>query len=198
MKDRNVLYTILRTIGYPFFMLLFHPKIVGKEKITEEGFIIAGTHTSPMDIFLLFASTRRKLHFFAKIELFKTKFSNWFFRSMGCIPVNRKEKNKDALIEGYKCLNENKIVAIFPEGTVNKTKDLIMPFKFGAVKMALETNKKILPFAIVGKYKVFGKSIKIIFGEPYNLKSQDLEIENEVLMEKVINLIKGEINEKGK
>ena len=198
MKDRNVLYTILRTIGYPFFMLLFHPKMIGKEKITKDGLILAGTHTSVMDIFLLFASTRRKLHFFAKIELFKTKFSNWFFRSMGCIPVNRKEKNKDALIEGYKCLNEEKIVTIFPEGTVNKTKDLIMPFKFGAVKMASETNKKILPFAIVGKYKVFGRGVRIIFGDAYNLKTKNLEIENQILMNKVIELIKGENNEKRK
>ncbi len=198
MKDRNILYTILRTIGYPFFMIFFHPKFIGKENINKEGLIIAGTHTSPMDIFLLFASTRRELHFFAKIELFKTKFTNWFFRSMGCIPVNRKEKNKDALSEGYKYLNENKLVAIFPEGTINKTENLIMPFKFGAVKMAVETNKKILPFAIIGKYKIFGKSVKIVFGEPYNLKSSDLEKENNILMEKVVNLIKGEIHEERK
>lgn len=191
MKEKNILYTTLRTIGYPFFMLLFHPRILGKENLKgNEGLVICGNHKSPLDIFLIFASTRRKLHFFSKIELFNTKFKNSFFRSMGCIPVNRKEKNKNALEEGYKCLNENKLIVIFPEGTTNKTQDIIMPFKFGAVKMASETSKKILPFAIVGKYNVFGKSIKIIFDKPYNLSSDDLEKENQILMDKVIKLIK--------
>jgi len=197
MKDRNILYMTLKIIGYPFFMLIFHPKIVNQKK-PETGFIVCGNHTSPLDILLLIATNRRKLHFFSKIELFSSKFKNKFFRAMGCIPVNRKEKNKDALAEGYKCLEEDKVIAIFPEGTINKTSDIIMPFKYGAVKMALETKKPILPFAIVGKYKVFGRRVKIIYGEPYNLMSDNLEKENEILMQKVIALIKGEINEKGK
>ena len=179
-------------------MLLFHPKIIGSENFTKDGIVVCGTHTSPLDIFLLFASTRRKLHFFAKIELFKGKFKNAFFRSMGCIPVNRKDKNKNALEEGYKCLNEEKVVAIFPEGTINKTNDLIMPFKIGAIKLAFETGKKILPFAIVGKYKIFGRSVKIVFDKPYNLSSNDLEKENEILMNKVIHLIKENSSEKRK
>ncbi len=191
MKEKNILYTTLRTIGYPIFMLLYHPKIIGNKNINKnDGLIICGNHKSELDIFLIFASTRRKLHFFSKIELFNSKFKNKFFRSMGCIPVNRKEKNKDALLEGYKCLREDKLVVIFPEGTRNRTDDIIMPFKFGAVKMASETSKKILPFAIVGNYNIFGKSIKIIFDKPYNLESDDLEKENQILMEKVTRLIK--------
>ncbi len=198
MREKNILYTTVRTIGYPFFMLLYHPKIIGKENIIDEGLVICGNHKSILDIFVLFASTRKKLHFFSKIELFNSKIKNAFFRSMGCIPVNRKEKNKDALEEGYKCLRENKLVVIFPEGTRNRTKDVIMPFKFGAVKMASVTNKKILPFAIVGDYNIFGKSIKLIFGKPYYLKTDNLEIENEVLMKKVVGLIEENSDEKGK
>ena len=190
MKEKNILYMTLRTICYPFFMLLFHPRIIGKENFLDEGLIICGNHTSPFDIFLIIASTRRKLHFFSKIELFNTKFKNAFFRKLGCIPVNRKEKNKEALLEGYKYLNEEKLVVIFPEGTINRTEEIVMPFKFGAIKMASETKKKILPFAIVGKYNIFGKSVKIIFDKPYNLETSDFEKENQKLRNKVIKLIK--------
>ena len=63
-----------------------------------------------------------------------------------------------------------------------------MPFKFGAVKMALETNAKIVPFSITGKYTKNGK-ITICFGEAYNLESDDLVLENERLMKKVTNLL---------
>lgn len=117
----------------------------------------------------------------------------WFFKGMGIIPVDRKNKNPQALQEAIKNLNEKKVIGIFPEGTTNKTNDIIMPFKYGAVKMASETNAYIVPFSITGEYKFFGR-LKITFGEAYKIGT-DLEQENKILMNKVIDLIKGEKDE---
>ncbi len=190
MKDKKIIYNLVKGICYPFFMLLYHPKIVGKEKLNiKEGYILAGNHTAYLDVFLLIAANKRKIHFFTKIELFNTRIKDNFFTSMGCIPVDRKKKNNGSILEGVKVLNEEKVVGIFPEGTYNRTDKIIMPFKYGAVAMAQKTNKAIIPFAIVGKYQIFGKSVKIIFGEPYKLK-EDLETENHKLEQKVISLIK--------
>lgn len=190
MKDKKIIYNLVKGICYPFFMLLYHPKIIGKEKLnTKEGYILAGNHTAYLDVFLLIAVNKRHIHFFTKIELFNTKIKNSFFTSMGCIPVDRKKKNNGSILEGVKVLNEEKVVGIFPEGTYNRTDKIIMPFKYGAVAMAQKTSKAIIPFAIVGKYRIFGKSVKIIFGEPYKLK-EDLETENHKLEQKVISLIK--------
>ena len=190
MKDKKIIYNLVKGICYPFFMLLYHPKIIGKEKLnTKEGYILAGNHTAYLDVFLLIAVNKRHIHFFTKIELFNTKIKNSFFTSMGCIPVDRKKKNNGSILEGVKVLNEEKVVGIFPEGTYNRTDKIIMPFKYGAVAMAQKTSKAIIPFAIVGKYQIFGKSVKIVFGEPYKLK-EDLETENHKLEQKVISLIK--------
>ena len=190
MKDKKIIYNLVKGICYPFFMLLYHPKIIGKEKLnTKEGYILAGNHTAYLDVFLLIAVNKRHIHFFTKIELFNTKIKNSFFTSMGCILVDRKKKNNGSILEGVKVLNEEKVVGIFPEGTYNRTDKIIMPFKYGAVAMAQKTSKAIIPFAIVGKYQIFGKSVKIVFGEPYKLK-EDLEIENHKLEQKVISLIK--------
>jgi 1-acyl-sn-glycerol-3-phosphate acyltransferase len=90
---------------------------------------------------------------------------------------------------GINALNNNLIVGIFPEGTINKTKDIIMPFKYGAVKMAFETKKMIVPFSITNKYKFLKKSVVITYGKPYYIKSDDLEKENKILMNKVTKLI---------
>ena len=35
---------------------------------------------------------------------------------------------------------------------INKTENIILPFKYGAVKMAKETNSYIVPFSITNKY----------------------------------------------
>ena len=190
MKDKKIIYNLVKGFCYPFFMLLYHPKIVGKEKLNiKEGYILAGNHTAYLDVFLLIAANKRQIHFFTKIELFNTKIKNSFFTSMGCIPVDRKKKNNGSILEGVKVLNEEKVVGIFPEGTYNRTDKIIIPFKYGAVAMAQKTNKALIPFAIVGKYQIFGKSVKIVFGKPYKLK-EDLETENHKLEQQVISLIK--------
>ena len=64
-----------------------------------------------------------------------------------------------------------------------------MKFKYGAVKMSKETGKQIVPFAIKNEYKFLRKSVSITIGKPYIVKS-DLEQENEILMNKVKEILK--------
>lgn len=188
-----ILYWIVKIFGTPIFYLLFRPKYINKKNIPKNvPVVLAGNHKSNFDCASLVCSTNRVVHFLAKKELLDTKMK-WFFKGMGIIPVDRKNKNPQALQEAIKNLNENKVIGIFPEGTTNKTNDIIMPFKYGAVKMASETNAYIVPFSITGEYKFFGR-LKITFGEAYKV-GIDLEQENKILMNKVIDLIKGEKDE---
>ena len=188
-----ILYWIVKIFGTPIFYLLFRPKYINKKNIPKNvPVVLAGNHKSNFDCASLVCSTNRVVHFLAKKELLDTKMK-WFFKGMGIIPVDRKNKNPQDLQEAIKNLNENKVIGIFPEGTTNKTNDIIMPFKYGAVKMASETNAYIVPFSITGEYKFFGR-LKITFGEAYKIGT-DLEQENKILMNKVIDLIKGEKDE---
>ena len=70
----------------------------------------------------------------------------------------------------------------FPEGTVNKTSDVILPFKIGAVKMAHDTDSLIVPFTIKGKFRLFN-NLRIEFFKPYKISSDDLTLENQKLMD---------------
>jgi 1-acyl-sn-glycerol-3-phosphate acyltransferase len=95
-------------------------------------------------------------------------------------------------------LNNGEVIGIFPEGTFNKTEYVIMPFKYGAVKMASETNASVIPFAITGEYKRFRRGLKIEFGKPYKIMDKrDLTKENIKLMNKVVRLMKGKEEEYG-
>ena len=189
MKYR--LYRFLRPIITFLMKFLFRIEIIGSENIpTEGGVVLAGNHQSNFDCVLLISSTKRMIHFIAKKELIDGKLG-FFFKWMGIIPVNRKTKNKKAVNEAIKVLKDGEIIGIFPEGTFNKTEYITMPFKMGAVKMALDSDVKIVPFAIIGEYKLFKKNIKIIFGKPYKIKDKDdLKKENITLMNKVIRLLK--------
>ena len=187
MKYKDTLiYKIVKPILKVIFVVLFRPTVVGIENLPKEGrILIAGNHTKWWDSVMLVSMTNRPVHFLAKKELFDSWKTNWIMKAMGCIPVNRKAKDHNALETAYRYLENDRCIAIFPEGTINRTNDVIMPFKFGTVKMANVTNSYIIPFAIIGKYKLFRKSVKIIFAKPYKV-SNDLEIENKKL-EKIIS-----------
>ena len=182
MKE-PILYRILRPIINILIKIVFRPTYIGKEYIPKKGkIVLAGNHTNNLDCLLLISSTKRTIHFLAKDELTKG-IKKILFNNMGIIPVNRRIHDKNALAKAIDTLNKDKVIGIFPEGTINKTKDIIMPFKIGAVKMANDTNTPIIPFIITGKYKIFNNKLKIEFLNPIKYKKiEDLTTYNEELM----------------
>lgn len=188
MKD-TVFYKMIRPL-LTIFIKLYRPTVIGKENIPiNENYILAGNHTDYLDPILVALSVKRNIHYFTKDSLYKG-LKKPLFKALGIIPVDRTKKDKNSLNMGINALNNNLVIGIFPEGTINRTNDIIMPFKFGAVKMAYETKRVIVPFAIINKYKFLKKSVVIIYGEPYKIKSDNLEEENNALMNKVKDLIK--------
>jgi len=184
-----VIYKFIRFIGRPIVKVLYRAEYVNRDNIPSKGSVIlAGNHTNNRDALLMIAGPNRIVHTLAKKELFNSKFKNFFFRSMGCIPVDRSIHDKNATNEAIDVLNNGNVIGIFPEGTTNKTNKELLPFKYGAVSFACKTNSYIVPFAITGKYKLFRKSIKITYGKPYKLKSDDLTKENDILRNKVLEL----------
>ncbi|MDD6244420.1 MAG: lysophospholipid acyltransferase family protein [bacterium] len=179
MKD-VILYRITRPLIKAFMKIFFRPTYIGTELIpTDVNFILAGNHTSYLDPLLLMSSTNKTIHFLAKDSLAKG-IKGLLFRSMGIIPVNRKIHDKNALKTAEEELLNKKVIGIFPEGTINRTEEVTIPFKIGAVKMAQDTDALLVPFTITGKYKLFRKSVTIEFYSPYKVK-EDLTIENEKL-----------------
>ena len=190
MKD-EVLYKITRPVIKVLFNFFYRPTYIGRENIPSSGsFVLAGNHTSYLDPLLLMSSYKRTIHFLAKDSLIKGG-KGLIFKHMGIIPVNRKIHDKDALSEAKKALSDNQVIGIFPEGTINRTKDVTLPFKIGAVKMAKDTDTLLVPFTITNKYKLFRKSVTIEFYKPYKVVDE-LDMENN----KLRNFIGSELKRK--
>ena len=184
MKIKDpVFYKVVRFLGKGLFKLLYRPRIVGKENIPSSGrIVLAGNHTNNLDCATMIVSTKRVIHFLAKEELCKSFLFGWFFRAMGLIPVKRKTHDGKALPAAIEFLEHDKVIGIFPEGTINRGEDVILPFKIGAVKMAHDAKSKIVPFTIKGKYRIFRKGPTIEFYKPIDIKSDNLDKENEKFM----------------
>lgn len=181
MKD-VILYRITRPLIKVFMKIFFRPTYIGIEFLpTDNNFILAGNHTSYLDPLLLISSTDKTIHFLAKDSLLRG-IKGIIFKNMGIIPVNRKIHDKNALKIAEEELLNKKVIGIFPEGTINKTEDITIPFKIGAVKMAQDTDTLLVPFTITGKYKIFRKSVVIEFYKPYKI-NDNLTSENTKLRE---------------
>jgi 1-acyl-sn-glycerol-3-phosphate acyltransferase len=182
MKD-TFLYRFLAIIPTILFYILFIPRIKGRENIVKKGRVIfAGNHTNNLDPVMLVCTNPRQLHFLAKVELFNS-FLGVFMRSVKMIPVDRSAQDKSSVYEvAENTLELDNAICIFPEGTINRTKDTIMPFKLGAVKMAYNTDSKIVPFTITNKYHLFGIGgrITLEYYEPITIKN--IKKGNEKLM----------------
>ena len=186
-----LLYKISRVVLGPVFKWYYNPTIVNKEYIPKEGsIVIAGNHKHLYDQCLTIIATKRPIHYMAKKEYFDNKKVAWFFKGTGCISVDRANKDPKAKEAALSVLNDNGAIGIFPEGTRNRTEELLLPFKFGAVSLAEKTDSYIVPFAITGDYKFRSKNLKITYGKPFKINDMTLEEANDKLYKIVEKLLK--------
>lgn len=186
MNKMPFLYRLGKLILSPIFKLYYNPKIIDKNNIPKTGSIlIVGNHKHLFDQCLVIISTKRYIRYMAKKEYFDNPKVAWFFKNTGCISVDRQKKDPKAVTQGIETLIKNGAVGLFPEGTRNKTKEFLLPFKFGTVSMAQKTDSFIVPFGITGDYSFRSKNLKIRFGTPFKVGDMSLSEANEKLYNEV-------------
>ena len=161
----NNLYQNLRILVNLLMKILYNPCITFQDEIpSQEKIILVGNHKSNFDPLLLTMVTKRQIHFLAKEELFKGLLK-YLMNNIESIPVKRDKEDFEVLKKATALLKEDKCLAIFPEGTLNKTSDLILPFKLGTIAIAKRSKADIIPFAITGNYRLIRNDLKLTIGK---------------------------------
>lgn len=127
-KDNYFMYKVFRTVLGPIYRLWYHPTIIGAENIPKTGrFIIVGNHIHIMDQCNVIMPCKRVIRYMAKKEYFDPQYPEghfgWFFRSAGCIPVDRSKKDEEAVQTALDVLEHDHGLGLFPEGTRNGLKE---------------------------------------------------------------------------
>ena len=191
MEKKSLLYKFMRNYFGKLVIFWFNPKIEGKIEV-EGPVIMASNHLHAFDPYWPVISSDRMIHYMAKKECFDNIWIRWFVKSMGCISVDRKNKNEEAINKSIEILKAGGALGIFPEGTRNRTNEILKPFKFGAVSLASKTDAYIVPIGISGKYKFRSKNLVVRYGEPFKVNNMTLEEANAKLESEIKKLILGE------
>jgi 1-acyl-sn-glycerol-3-phosphate acyltransferase len=195
-----MLYKILRWLFKVYFNLFYSVKIYGADNIPSSGpYIICSNHTSWFDPPLVgCVFSRNRLCFMAKDELFKIFILGYIIKKIYAFPVKRNTADRAAIRRALQVLDEGDILALFPEGTRIKAKELGNPHH-GAALIALKSQKPVIPVFIKWPSRFF-KPVKvgigslIYFKEEGKLKSEVLEKVSFRIMEE-INLLAANMGE---
>ena len=127
-QNKMRVYKIFRTILGPIYKFWYRPTVIGAENIPEDGpVVIVGNHIHIMDQCNVIIATKRTIRYMAKKEYFDPQYNEghhaWFFRSAGCIPVDRKIHDDSAKEAALEVLRDKGILGLFPEGTRNGLKE---------------------------------------------------------------------------
>ncbi len=198
-----MLYNAFRNIIYFVGKLFLIKEVNGLEKIPKKGCIIASNHVSYLDPPLIGSvvskSLNLKVHYLAKIELFKSPLSRALCNSLEAIKVDRGRKDKLWMQKANKYLKKGEMIGIFPEGS-RSMDNKIKEGKTGAVRLALASKAKIVPIGINGTYNLLPvdasipkikKIVVINVGKPTNYdKYHGRKITKSLLRRLTNNLMK--------
>lgn len=188
--DRHPFYLFCRNSARVLFYLLFRIRIHGLNNIPKEGpLVISSNHIENFDPPLIGVLVPRFVHFMAKSELFRYRWSAWAMKRLGAYPVKRGGQDMSALKFSISIPMGGGCVVVFPEGHRSKDGKLGTAMT-GVAFIARKANCPIVPVAIVGPYRLF-RPLTIRIGEPFTPSPSDT---NESLLYRLMENIQMLLN----
>lgn len=147
----------------------------------KRPFIVCPNHQSYLDPFVLcsnysFDFFKNTFHVGAS-EFFRTRLMGWVAKMLHVVPVDPDTQLMKAMKAGAIGLKSGRILNIYPEGERAYDGEL-HKFKKGAAILATELELPIVPVAIDGLYKVWGRrsskirsaKVKLRIGKPFYVR----------------------------
>lgn len=152
------------TLALPVVIDLRIKKIFAGQKkhIFRGRYILSSNHISYEDPVILSATFwKRRVGFVATSDLFSKKIWNWFFRNVGCIPIDKENPSLQTFKAVSRFIDRGHVVGVFPEGTVSSTSNM-NTFKSGIVIMSILSDADILPVYIVKRKNRLQRQVVVI------------------------------------
>ena len=158
----------LRILILPLVRLFYPFRYYGDRNVKDGACLYVCNHYRMIDPMYMLPTTWEGIHFIGKKESFSMPILGWFCKKVRMIAVSRDGTDVRAVMDSLKCLKSGEKIAIFPEGTRNKSDEPFLPFASGAAVLAIRAKAPIVPVVIYEKAKLF-KTTHVLIGEPFEL-----------------------------
>ena len=146
-------------------------KVTGMERVdVSRPRVYAVTHSSALDIPILYVHLPFQFRIVFKSELLGYPFIGWHLKRSGQVCINQQNpaSSVGAIKSALKSLKRGVPLVIFPEG--GRTRDgQLQPFLPGAFFLAIKAQADIVPVALVGTFDLLPMNT-------YHIKCQPLEM----------------------
>ncbi|MDE6397791.1 MAG: 1-acyl-sn-glycerol-3-phosphate acyltransferase [Clostridiales bacterium] len=165
-------YGFIRGVFWLPFKIFYPTKVLNAHNMPRDERLISVTnHYSWKDIPVLAINVPGYRRFIAKKEIGKNKLVHKLADMLGVIFIDREKADMRAIRESINALKAGDGIAIFPEGTRNKSGDeALHEVKGGVTLLAIKGNAPIVPMILWKKERVFRKNY-IYIGEPFDLQA---------------------------
>lgn len=189
---KEIIRKILKAIFKVVAIILYRPKIIGKENIPQStAAIICPNHVHALDSAVIVVMAKRKVNVLAKEELYINGFVRWVASVFGIYPVKKGKKSLESMKISLKLLKKNELLMIFPEGTRKGLAKGVKP-KNGAIKLAIRAEVPIIPVGVQGSFKLFRK-VKLNIGKPISYNKYSEEVNNKEILDNLTKDLMDEI-----
>ncbi len=134
-------------------------KVRGLENLEEnESYVFVSNHRSYLDTASLYVFAGKRMGLVAKRELLKIPIFGWGMSTANVIAIDRtnRERARKSMEKARKIMDEGYSFGVFAEGTRAMPGELL-PFKKGAIHLALQTKAPIIPVAFLNTDRLMGK-----------------------------------------
>lgn len=157
-------FNLLRLTGYFISKLVWFVRYEGRENIPPETsgpFLICSNHQTYIDPVWITLPFGRRFSYMAIEKSFDWPVIGRLIRYLGAFPVSSERHIAGrALKESIRSLRDGSVLIMFPEGARTLSDGSMMPFKTGAVRIALDAGVPILPVTISGGNKIWPRNQK--------------------------------------
>lgn len=140
-------------------------KVTGQENLEPgRSYIFISNHRSYLDTATLYVFAGRRIGLVAKKELLKVPIFGYGMAIGNVIAIDRsnREKAKESLEKAKQIVRDGYSFGVFAEGTRAMPGELL-PFKKGAIHLALQTGLPIVPVAFKNTDRLMGKKTGVAY-----------------------------------
>lgn len=145
----------LAIVNWAFRVVLFlsgvSVTVLGEENVPkDEAVLYIGNHRSYFDVIMTYVRVPRPTGYMAKVGMLRVPSLSTWMKYLHCIFLDRSniKAGMQSILNAIEKVKSGISICIFPEGTRNRTDDVLLEFHDGSFKIAEKTGCPVVPMSI--------------------------------------------------